>query len=65
MTEILDKMVANIYYVMATPAYFYSMDIQMKHRITRTNSRHTKIIDKEIYFIMSVADPRKEVLKGL
>jgi multimeric flavodoxin WrbA len=63
MTEVLDKMIAADVIVMATPVYFYTMNGQMKTLIDRTYSRYTEITDKEIYFILTAAVPRKEALE--
>ena len=63
MAEVLDKMIAADIIVMATPVYFYTMNGQMKTLIDRTYSRYTEITDKEIYFILTAAVPRKEALE--
>ena len=63
MANVLDKMIADDVIVMATPVYFYTMNAQMKTLIDRTYSRYTEITDKEIYFIMTAAVPRKEALE--
>jgi multimeric flavodoxin WrbA len=56
MEEILDKMVNADVIVLATPVYFYTMCAQMKTLIDRTLPRHTEIIDKEFYYIATMAD---------
>jgi len=63
MTEVLNKMIAADVIVMATPVYFYTMNAQMKTLIDRTYSRYTELTNKEIYFIMTAAVPRKEALE--
>jgi multimeric flavodoxin WrbA len=63
MVEILDKMIEADVIVMATPVYFYNMNGQMKTLIDRTYARYTEMEDKEIYFIMTAAVPRKEALE--
>ena len=63
MAEILDKMIEADVIVMATPVYFYTMNGQMKTLIDRTYARYTEMEDKEIYFIMTAAVPRKEALE--
>jgi multimeric flavodoxin WrbA len=63
MVEILDKMIEADVIVMATPVYFYTMNGQMKTLIDRTYARYTEMEDKEIYFIMTAAVPRKEALE--
>lgn len=60
MAEILAKMIAADVIVMATPVYFYSMNGQMKTLIDRTCPRYTEISNKEMYFIMTAADSRKQ-----
>ena len=63
MAEILDKMIEADIIVMATPVYFYTMNGQMKTLIDRTYARYTEIKDKDIYFIMTAAVPRKQALE--
>jgi multimeric flavodoxin WrbA len=63
MVDILDKMIDADVIVMATPVYFYTMNGQMKTLIDRTYARYTEMEDKEIYFIMTAAVPRKEALE--
>jgi multimeric flavodoxin WrbA len=48
---------------MATPVYFYTMNGQMKTLIDRTYSRYLEIRNKEIYFIATAANPRKQAMK--
>jgi multimeric flavodoxin WrbA len=62
MAEVLDKMIADMI-VMATPVYFYTMNGQMKTLIDRTYSRYTKISNKEMYFIVTAADSRKQAME--
>jgi multimeric flavodoxin WrbA len=56
MGEILGKMAIAVVIVLATPVYFYTMCAQMKTLIDRTLPRYTEIIDKEFYFIATMAD---------
>jgi multimeric flavodoxin WrbA len=63
MAEVLDKMIRADVIVMATPVYFYTMNGQMKTLIDRTYARYTEIIRKEMYFIMTAAVSRKELLQ--
>lgn len=63
MAEVLDKIMAADVIVMATPVYFYSMDAQMKTLIDRTYSRCKKISNKEMYFIATAADTRKQSME--
>lgn len=69
MAEILDKMLASDVMVLATPSYFYSMDAQLKVVIDRSFPRWTEVKDKEMYYIITGADPRTEtaetILAGL
>lgn len=63
MDEVLNKMIASDVIVMATPVYFNTMNGQMKTLIDRTYSRYTGIRDKEIYFIATAANPRKQAME--
>ena len=63
MAEVLDKIIAADVIVMATPVYFYTMNGQMKTLIDRTYSRYLAISDKEMYFIATAADSRKQAME--
>ena len=63
MAEVLDKMIAADVIVMATPVYFYTMNGQTKTLIDRTYSRYTEISNKEMYFIVTAADGRKQAME--
>lgn len=63
MAEVLGRMIHAEVIVMATPVYFYTMNGQMKTLIDRTYARYTEIIKKEMYFIMTAAVSRKELLQ--
>jgi multimeric flavodoxin WrbA len=63
MAEILEKILAADVMVMATPVYFYTMDAQMKTLIDRTYAKFTEISNKDMYFIVTAADTRKESLE--
>lgn len=63
MAEVVDKMIDADVIVMATPVYFYTMDAQMKTVIDRTVSRYTEIRNKEMYFIVTAADSRKQAME--
>jgi len=63
MAEVLEKMIAAEVIVMATPVYFYTMNAQMKTLIDRTVSRYTEIRNKEMYFIVTAADGRKQAME--
>ena len=61
--EVLDKIIRADVLVMATPVYFYAMNAQMKTLIDRTYAKYTEISNKEMYFIMTAAVSRKELLE--
>lgn len=63
MAEVLDKMLAADVIVMATPVYFYTMNAQMKTLIDRTFPKCKRMYNKEMYFIATAADPRKEPME--
>jgi len=63
MAEILNQMIRADAIVMATPVYFYTMNAQMKTLIDRTYARYTEISNKEMYFIMTAAVGRKDLLE--
>lgn len=62
MAEILDRMMAADVLVLATPVYFYTMAAQMKTLIDRVYARYTDLKNKELYYIATAADDRKEAL---
>ncbi|MBF0528374.1 MAG: flavodoxin family protein [Deltaproteobacteria bacterium] len=62
MAEVLDKMIGADAIVMATPVYFYTMNGQMKTLIDRTYPGYTRIDNKDMYFIMTAAVGRKDLL---
>ncbi|MDD2835923.1 MAG: flavodoxin family protein [Methanothrix sp.] len=63
MAEVLEKMIAADVIMMATPVYFYTMNAQMKTLIDRTCPRYTEISNKEMYFIVTAADNRKQAME--
>lgn len=63
MADILEKMVTANVIVMATPVYFYGMYARMKTLIDRTAPRYSEISNKEIYFIVTAKDNRKEMME--
>ena len=63
MGEVLAKMVDADVIVLATPVYFYTMDAQMKTLIDRTCARYTEISGKEMYFIVTAADPENQAME--
>ena len=56
MAEILEKMIECDVLVLASPVYFYSIDAQLKALIDRTVVRWTEVKDKELYYIVTMAD---------
>ncbi|MDR1542279.1 MAG: flavodoxin family protein [Clostridiales bacterium] len=56
MERILEKMVDADIIVLSTPVYFYTMCAQMKTFIDRTLPRYTEIMEKDFYFIATMAD---------
>ena len=58
-----DKRIIAEVIVMATPVYFYNMNGQLKTLIDRTYARYTEIGNKEMYFIMTAAVTRKDLLQ--
>lgn len=63
MAEILEKMTAADVLVMATPVYFYTMNAQMKTLIDRTHPKYPDFGTKDIYFIVTAADPSRDALE--
>jgi hypothetical protein len=45
---------------MAKPVHFYTMNRQVKNLINRTYSRCLAVSSKEMYFIVTAADSRKQ-----
>lgn len=62
--EILEKMLAADVIVLATPVYFYTMCAQLKALIDRTVAIFPRLTDKRFYYIMTMADTSREMLKG-
>ena len=58
-----DKRIIAEVIVMATPVYFYNMNGQLKTLIDRTCARCTEIGNKAMYFIMTAAVTRKDLLQ--
>lgn len=56
MAEILQKMIDADVLVLASPVYFYSIDAQLKAVIDRTVARWTEVKNKEMYYIVTMAD---------
>lgn len=56
MAEILQKMIDADVLVLASPVYFYSIDAQLKAVIDRTVARWLEVKNKEMYYIVTMAD---------
>lgn len=56
MAEVLQKMIDADVLVLASPVYFYSIDAQLKAVIDRTVARWLEVRDKELYYIVTMAD---------
>ena len=59
MADIMQKMIDCDVMVLASPVYFYSIDVQLKAVIDRSVCRWTEVKDKEMYYIMTAADTEK------
>lgn len=60
MAAILDRMVRADVLVFASPVYFYTVCGQMKTLIDRTVPRYTEIAHKDVYYIVTAADTRRD-----
>lgn len=56
MGEILQKIIDCDVLVLASPVYFYSIDAQLKALIDRTVARWLEVKNKEMYYIVTMAD---------
>ena len=56
MAEVLQKMIDADVLVLASPVYFYSIDAQLKAVIDRTVARWIEVKNKELYYIVTMAD---------
>lgn len=56
MNEIIEKMIEADVLVLASPVYFYSISAHLKAVIDRTVSRWTEVRNKELYYIVTMAD---------
>jgi multimeric flavodoxin WrbA len=63
MAGVLDRMTAADVIVMATPVYFYTMNAQMKTLIDRTHPKYPDMGEKDVYFIVTAADPDRDALE--
>ncbi len=59
MADLLQKMINAEVLVLASPVYFYSIDAQLKAVIDRTVARWLEVKDKELYYIVTMADEAK------
>ncbi len=57
MAEILQKMIDADVLVLASPVYFYSIAAQLKAVIDRSVARWTEVKNKELYYIVTAAEP--------
>ena len=62
--KIIEKMLAADVLVLATPVYFYTVSAQLKALIDRSVMVYPQIRDKELYYIMTMADTETENFKG-
>lgn len=62
--EILEKMLAADMIVLATPVYFYTMCAQLKALLDRSVAIFPRLTGKRFYYIMTMADTDREMLKG-
>ena len=63
MPDIMEKMISADVIVMATPVYFYAMSGQMKVLIDRTIARFLEIRDKDMYFILSAHNDKRDSME--
>ncbi len=56
MAAVLQKMIDADVLVLASPVYFYSVDAQLKAVIDRTVARWLEVKNKEMYYIVTMAD---------
>ena len=60
MTEVMQKMIDCDVMVLASPVYFYSISAQLKAVIDRSFGRGSEVKNKEMYYIMTAAEPEIE-----
>ena len=60
MADLLQKMIDADVLVLASPVYFYSIDAQLKAVIDRTVARWLEVKNKELYYIVTMADEEAE-----
>lgn len=56
MADVLQKIIDADVLVLASPVYFYSIDAQLKAVIDRTVARWLEVKNKELYYIVTMAD---------
>ena len=62
--EVIDKMLAADAIVLATPVYFYTMCAQLKALLDRTVSVFPRLREKKFWYVMTMADTDREMLRG-
>ena len=62
MQQLQEEMIKADVIVLSSPVYFYSMNGQMKTFIDRNCFFYESLTGKEVYYIMTAADGRKESL---
>ncbi len=60
----VEKMLTADVIVLGTPVYFYSMCAQLKALIDRSVMVYPRIVNKEFYYIMTMADTEIPCFKG-
>ena len=63
MPFIIEKMINADVIVMATPVWFYAMSGQLKALIDRTIARFLEIRDKDMYFILSAHNDKRDFME--
>ena len=56
MADLLQQMIDADVIVLASPVYFYSINAQLKAVIDRTVARWLEVKNKELYYIVTMAD---------
>ena len=62
--EIIQKMLTADVIVLATPVYFYTMCAQLKSLIDRCVMVYPDMVNKEFYFLVTMADTAQEMFRG-
>ena len=63
MPDIIEKMINADVIVMATPVWFYAMSGQLKVLIDRTIARFLEIRDKDMYFILTAHNEKRDSME--